>query len=355
MKKVNINSYRTFYVFDSKGLALDDFKVKEKKIASCLDGFVESLKQGKSPKWVTLTVSKRPFPKKVCYKDISKKKNLAEGSFFLGHSGEGVVFAKISELPHVLIAGATGTGKSVFFKQALLGLLESTLHLQMYLIDLKGGLEMIDFVQAPNVQVIKDTSHALYTLERVQKEMKARFSYLEGKGLKQIIPLRDKKERILVAIDEASVLYMTRPKFDPHHEATIKARGLADSISKLSRAGAIHLMLATQKLEKSVIPSSVSENISGRMIFRTNSLQGSLMMLGTKEAMNLPEVKGRGIWQFGSQKKTLQVPYIDPKDIQKRCQVIAKEFQTGKRKLFNPMINMRPNKGIDQVTGEILN
>ena len=63
-----------------------------------------------------------------------------------------------------------------------------------------------------------------------------------------------------------------------------------------------------------------------------------MLVLGTKEAMELPEIPGRGIWSFGVKKMTVQAPYIDEKTILSRCSEIAGEFQTGKRKCFNPLL-----------------
>jgi S-DNA-T family DNA segregation ATPase FtsK/SpoIIIE len=257
---------------------------------------------------------------------------------------EGILTQGVAELPHMLIAGTTGSGKSIFFKQCLLGLLESSPYLQMYLIDLKGGLEMIDFKKAPNVQVIKDLDQAVRLLAMIEKEMKDRFTYLEEAQRKQIVPEKDKKDRIIVAVDEASVLYMNRNKNDPDYDHALEARRLADSISKLSRAAAIHLLLATQKLDRQVIPTSVSENISGRMAFRANSLQGSLIVLGTRDACDLPEVPGRGIWSFGTKKVIVQAPFVDEKTIKARCEHISELFHRGKRRLLSPMLGETEKK-----------
>ncbi|MCK5073280.1 MAG: hypothetical protein KAQ98_07620, partial [Bacteriovoracaceae bacterium] len=215
---------------------------------------------------------------------------------------------------------------------------ESCQYLQLYIIDLKGGLEAIDFKNAPNVKIIKTMQDAVTLLSQVDKEMKDRFDFLEENSFKGIIPGRDKKERIVVAVDEASVLYMNRSRYDDDYASAMKARKLADSISKLSRAAAVHLILATQKLDKQVIPTSVSENISGRMAFRANSFQGSMVVLGSKDAFDLPEIPGRGIWSVGNRKVIVQAPFIKDEEIKNCCKQIKNEFQAGKRKLFNPMI-----------------
>lgn len=72
------------------------------------------------------------------------------------------------------------------------------------------------------------------------------------------------------------------------------------------------------------------------MAFRANSLQGSLVVWGTKDACELPEIPGRGIWNFGTQ-KVVQTPFVDEKTIKAPCVHIGELFQSGKRKLLSPM------------------
>ena len=134
---------------------------------------------------------------------------------------------------------------------------------------------------------------------------------------------------------------MNRGHYDSDKNNALEARKLADSIAKLSRAAAIHLLLATQKLENQVIPTSVTENISGRMVFRVNSFQGSNQVIGSKDAMTLPEIPGRGIWSFGTKQLTIQAPYIDEEFIKEKCTEIERDFKDGRRKCFNPLIRER--------------
>ena len=334
ISRKKLDNFRTKYIFDNSCVGLSKFEDKREEIEASFRRNIESIKYGKHKGRVEITFNTQDFPKKLTYSEVSKSTLLPPESFFIGYSQKGVLTQRIAELPHLLIAGTTGSGKSVCLKQILMGLLESSPHIQMYLVDLKGGLEMIDFAGAMNVQVVKTMDDTLELFGRVQKEMDLRFKYLEKHGKKNLIPSIDQKDRIVLVVDEASVLYMSRDPHDLDRENALKARGLADSIAKLSRAAAIHLILATQKVENKVIPTSVTENISGRMIFRVNSFQGSNQVIGSKDAMMLPEIPGRGIWNFGIQKVTVQAPFIDEKTIKERCQIITDELKTKKRKCF---------------------
>jgi len=333
-----LDKYRTQLDFDANGIGISEFEDKKERIESMFGMEIESILVGKRPGRVLVTFNKRSIPTSVTYDVISEEKVLPPDSFYVGQSSEGIVTQRIADLPHMLVAGTTGSGKSVFFKQCLLGLLESTKNLQVYIIDLKGGLEAIDFKDAPNVKIIKKVQDAVDTLRLVEKEMMNRFAYLEEKSQKEIVPSRDKKDRIIVAVDEASVLYKNRSKYDDDYKLGLEARKLADSISKLSRAAAIHLILATQKLDKDVIPTSVSENITGRMAFRSTSLQGSLVVLGNKDSTELPQIAGRGIWSVGNKKFVVQAPYIKDFEIKSICKRIANEFEAKERFIYTPLI-----------------
>lgn len=349
IREQKLDSDRRVYVFDANGIGISRFEERREEIESHFKTNLESIKYGVHKGKILLTFSKQSIPNRIHFTEVLAQMSLPRESFYLGITAEGPKTQGIAELPHMLIAGTTGSGKSTFFKQCLLGLLESSPHLQMYLIDLKSGLEMIDFKKAPNVQVIKDIDSAVKVLGLVEREMKNRFEYLEEAGRKHVVPEIDNKDRIVVAVDEASVLYMNRSRHDPEYEAAVKARNLADSISKLSRAAAIHLLLATQKLDRQVIPTSVSENISGRMAFRANSLQGSMVVLGSKEAWELPEIPGRGLWNFGTSKLIVQTPFIDEKTIRDRCERILMQFQKGQKKMFKSLLGeVEKQKSIKQ-------
>ena len=228
----------------------------------------------------------------------------------------------------------------MFFKQALLGLLQSSEYLQMYLLDLKGGLEMRDFQVLPNVQVVKDEKQAVRLLEKIRDEMKSRFAFLESKGHKSIVPQRDKMDKMIVGIDEASELYTRVQRGNEKSKWILKARELTDELAKLSRAAGIHLIFATQKINKDTIDPKVQENIGGRMCFKTNTLENSLRALGNKMAYDLPDIKGRGVWSKGNEFVEIQGLFISDEDLKEELDTILKEYQRKEKRFFGPMMNL---------------
>jgi S-DNA-T family DNA segregation ATPase FtsK/SpoIIIE len=175
--------------------------------------------------------------------------------------------------------------------------------------------------------------------------MNKRFSYLETKGYKSIDPKRDKLDNIIVAVDEASELYSDKLKSDPDYELSAEVQALTNSIARLGRAAGIHLILATQKMNKESINTIIQENISARMCFKMNTLQGSLQVLGHKGATELSNNPGRGIWQMGNEEYEVQVPFLAGDDVKYICGTVSHDFETGQKKLFQPMIGKADSSG----------
>ena len=271
-------------------------------------------------------------------------------TFRVGEAREGLVEQDITKLPHMLIAGTTGGGKSMFFRQALLGLLESSSNIQMYLLDLKQGVEMNDFAKLPNVEVAKNEAEAVTVLENIVIEMKDRFNHLAKSGKKQIDCTRDKVDRIIVGIDEASVLFAKsagRSKSD--NEMSARARELTHNIAKLGRAAGIHLVVATQKVTKETIDTHIQDNIEGRMIFRMHTPFGSQNVLNAADANKLPDIAGRGIWKCGPILTTVQAPFISEEEMEQRLKQIKGEFEVGDKKnqqkvLYTPISEQHISK-----------
>ena len=241
----------------------------------------------------------------------------------------------------MIVAGATGGGKSYFFKQAFVGLAESSKHIQFYLIDLKHGVETKLFERLENVRIAKEAPEAIVILTAVVEEMENRFRFLEKNGLTEIEPERDKKDRIVVGIDEASVLFTIEKSSKSTKASAEAARDLTDRIAKLGRAAAIHLVLATQKVVKETIDTRVQTNINARMVFRVNTVASSMTVLGNKLASDLPEIPGRAIWSVGSKDTTVQVPRLSLEEITERIDILMGKFNGSAKQNFGPMLEIK--------------
>ena len=340
----------------SQGIGLEHYLTKKSDLESSFGAIVEEIRVSpKSRKLIEIRLAEKELPAMVSYQDCVAK--LTEPhSFLIGESLGGVIAQPIRSLPHLLIAGTSGNGKSVFFNQTLISLMRTSPHIQLYLLDLKLGVEVKAYSGLPNVRIAKDADEAVKLLQSVVKEMTARFKYLEEIGRKIIDPVRDNRDLIVVGVDEASVLYKKKNGDREANEATNLARELTDEITKLGRAAGIHLIAATQKVTTKTIDTDVQENIGGRICFRVGTLQGSNTVLGNKMAYELPNVKGRAIWNSGNDFIEVQTPFISEAMIEKEIADIQADFSSGKRRCLQTMVADRKMEAAEaeQVQNQVI-
>ena len=320
----------------SDGIGIDKFKDRIRDLETAIGMSIHSIEAGTTPSILRLSLFSSVLPR-ICEYDKLKDAFKSPYSFLVGKSALNTVEQSILSLPHLLVAGTTGGGKSVFFKQALLGLLDSSPRIQMYLFDLKGGVEMNVFSQLPNVQVYKDAVQAVKALETLNKEMDERLAYLVQCRHTKVDFERDKLDMIVVGVDEASELY-GKSTNKAEQKIVEKARELTDRLTKLARATGIHVILATQKVLKETIDTKVQENIGGRMVFRVNTLQNSLTVLGNKMAHELPDIPGRAIWSSGNKFTEVQAPLLSDEYLKKSLARITEDFEENIRQNFGQML-----------------
>lgn len=335
--------FKTKLVINSKGVGINGYMAKKGDLASSFNSIIESINPGYSPQFVEIFLSEKVLPQKIEWASTMEYLKKSH-SVVIGESLGGIVTADINTLPHMLIAGSTGGGKSIFFKQILLGLLHSSSHIQMYLLDLKGGVEMKEFGELSNVQVIKSESEAVLILTKIRDEMKRRFIFLEEKGYKSIVSQRDKLDKIIVGIDEASELYKKVSVRHSKYKLISQARELTDELAKLARAANIHLIFATQKINKDTMDPKVQENIGGRVCFRVNTMENSIRTIGNKMAFELPDIKGRAIWATGNNFTEIQAPFISDKELKERLSSLQEGYKRRKDINFKPMIGAKMEK-----------
>ena len=305
----------------SEGIGIGHYEQRRKDIEAVLNAKVESIRLGGMPKFIEITLTTRTIPR-LCHYQKLMKKVTQQSSFIVGEALNGVMVKSVLDFPggHLLTAGTTGGGKSNWFKGTLLSLLETSPHAEFFLLDFKGGVEFGPFRAFPNVSVEKDMEGALRSLRMVVAEMNRRFAHLEKVSRASIGAEQDKVNHLFIAVDEASLLYGQVARTDGNFENITEARKLTNDIAKRGRAACISLILATQKITKETIDTAIQENITGRMCFRMNTLQGSMVALGNKLAMELPDIPGRAIWQCGNEQTEVQAALLKERDIKKAAE-----------------------------------
>ncbi|MGM0420067.1 MAG: DNA translocase FtsK 4TM domain-containing protein [Bacillota bacterium] len=213
----------------------------------------------------------------------SQKSSLALG---LGRSVDGsTVVADLAKMPHLLVAGATGSGKSVCINTIIASLLYRNTpdELKLLLVDPKK-VELVNYNGLPHLfsPVVTDCKKAASTLKLIVKEMEDRYDLFAESGTRGIESYNKNTEEplpyIVVIIDELSDLMM------------VAASDVEDAICRLaqmSRAAGIHLVIATQRPSVDVITGLIKANIPSRIAFAVSSGTDSRTILDTGGAEKL--------------------------------------------------------------------
>jgi len=204
-----------------------------------------------------------------------------------------VLFSDLSEFPHMLVSGTTGSGKSVFLHQILLSLVmrNSPNQLKMLLIDPKL-IELGKYRELPQLicPVVSEPFRAKIALEKIRDEMERRYAILNDAGGMDIKEYntdyaeshgKPKLPFIVVVIDEFGDLV----------DSCKNVPELVLKIAAKARAAGIHLIIATQRPDVSVISGTIKANLHTRVALSMSSPADSMTIIGQGGA---EELNGRG-------------------------------------------------------------
>ncbi len=263
-----------------------------------------------------------PTPNFVYSKDLMTKvlneKEKLELPVVLGKDIAGRMIIKdLTQMPHMLIAGATGTGKSVGINTILMGMLmtKSPDELRLLLVDPKM-VEMAPYNGIPHLltPVITDMELVMNALQWAIEEMSQRYRMLKHAGVRKVTEYNQKMgyaamPYIVIVIDEMADLMLS---------TGVDVETKIVRLAQMSRAVGIHLILATQRPSVNVVTGLIKANVPSRVAFSVASGTDSRVIIDQVGAENLI---GNGDMLFKSPKDIrpvrIQGSYSDIRDLDK--------------------------------------
>lgn len=238
------------------------------------------------------------------YQRASTPLTVAVGKDIAGHA----ILGDLAEMPHVLIAGATGSGKSVMLNAIIAGLLFrcTPLDVRLLMIDPKR-VEFAHFNNIPHLlaPVVTNPRAAAGALKEMLREMEERFERFASSGVRNIQAYNqladgERLPYIVIIIDELADLMMVAPA---------DFEDVICRLAQMTRATGIHMVLATQRPSVDVITGLIKANIPSRIAFAVSSqvdsrtildMPGAEKLLGKGDMLFMPVGAARPIRTQGA-------------------------------------------------------
>jgi S-DNA-T family DNA segregation ATPase FtsK/SpoIIIE len=282
------------------GISFRDFASREEYFRDAIGNVTtEIIRTGKT---ATLKIITQSIPKFKAYADDFDRGNMIL-PIPIGCTHSGLVLVDLAGVPHILIGGITGGGKSNEIHVIVNSLLGLKRPPKIILVDLKQS----EYNYLENyVMLVTEKDMANKVLVRLVAEMRKRQALLKQSKCVNIQKYNNKydyMDYIVLIIDELAEL------------TDAAAQENLETLLRLCRASGICIISATQRPSSTMFSkksfADCKANYRGRLCFQTADAVNSKIILDSVEAANLPNIPGRAIWKLDKPIE-VQTPYLDP-------------------------------------------
>lgn len=293
-------------------IPLSEWKKNKEYLESAFDCNILKIKSTSSKNLITLTTvpSDCIIPEYIAWKDTFHSEK--DGVITIGISALSTISFDLNKNPHILIAGETGSGKSVILRCCLWQM--ALQGAQVIMIDFKGGVEFGKQYRQFG-EVITKRERAVEVLELLTRENEARLELFNEKDVKNIQEYnrssKDNLCRIGVFCDEIAEMLDKKGVSKNDRIIYEKLEAHLSTLARLSRATGINLFLGTQRPDANIITGQIKTNIPLRVSGRFADKAASEIVLGATDATDLPDIKGRFMFKQGADITEFQSYYFD--------------------------------------------
>lgn len=288
LHETEISEFTTIVAFNTL-IPLNMWVAKKELLAMHMNVKIIDIRQDVgNNRIINLIVQMKPLPSYIRWNDdyVNKENNTLN----IGLGYYGVVGMNLEQYPHAFIGGETGSGKSNILKCLIYQSLIKGY--DVILIDFKRGVSFSGFGNV--VDIYYDYKSIIQVLRDMVIETIRRLDMLRIAGVDNINDYNnysgDYLHRKIVFIDELAELLRTRDK-----ETANILNDCIETLTRLSRAVGIHLIMGIQRPDSTIISGQIKNNVSYRVCGRFVDKEPSRIMLGNDIASTVPNIKGRFI------------------------------------------------------------
>lgn len=292
----------TVWVFDNRGISIQEWRDKQDRIETALDITIANIKHENGKRRILLYAvpAKNDLPDFIPWKD----KYLSRDEFVLtlGEGIMGPVTVDLANIPHVLLGGSTGSGKSVLLKLLLMQSLRKGA--TVYISDFKGG---VDFpkVWHERCRMCFDEATLLELLTGLVDELERRKTLFAEQGYPNLAAYNNASgehlNRLIFACDEVAEVLDKTGMDKAQKERIGQIESKLATIARLGRAFGIHLILATQRPDAQLIPGQIRNNLDCRICGRAERVLSELVLDSAAAAEQIPkDARGRFLLYDGT-------------------------------------------------------
>ena len=292
----------TIWEFDPCGIPLNEWEDKRARVETALNITIAKMAWGEGRKIIRVYAvpAESDFPALLRWTD--EYLSLDNFVLVLGESLTGSVTVNLAHIPHILLGGSTGSGKSVLLKLLLM----QSLHkgAEVYIADFKGG---VDFpkVWHTKCHMCFTENDLLYTLNQLVAVLESRKRQLAETGCPNLDAYNkatgEGLPRLIFACDEMAEVLDRTGKSKEDKERLGQIENKLSTIARLGRAFGLHLILSTQRPDAAILPGQIKNNLDFRVCGKADNVLSQIILDNTSAADQIPkDTRGRFITGDGT-------------------------------------------------------